>query len=91
MGSHRTEAEWFRNEEPERANKQKPMKIVKMLSVLVCASVLMAGIAWSAEEKKPCCEPTVKAGLECKNACCKKAAEKGKVCKKCHKATAPAK
>ena len=63
------------------------MKLVKLLSVLVCASVLMAGATWAAEAKKPCCEPTVEAGLKCKNACCKKAAEKGKVCKKCHKAT----
>ncbi|MBI5386467.1 MAG: hypothetical protein HZA90_17485 [Verrucomicrobia bacterium] len=59
------------------------MKIVKLLSVLVCASVLMAGVTWAADEKKPCCDPKADS-LKCECACCKKAAEKSKVCKKCH-------
>lgn len=62
------------------------MKIVKLLSVLVCASVLMAGVAWAGEAKKPCCDPKADS-LKCDCGCCKKAAEKGKACKKCHKKT----
>lgn len=59
------------------------MKIVKMLFVVVCASVLMAGANWAADEKKPCCDAKADS-LKCECPCCKKAADKGKVCKKCH-------
>ncbi len=68
-----------------RRTKEKNMKAIKLFSVFVFALAMTAAPVWSAEEaKKPCCEPTVEAGLKCKNVCCKKAAEKGKVCKKCH-------
>jgi len=60
------------------------MKAIKLLSVFVFALALTAAPVWAAEAKKPCCDPTVEAGKNCKNACCKKAADKGKICPKCH-------
>jgi hypothetical protein len=60
------------------------MKAMKLLSVCAFAVALLASPVWAAEEKKPCCEATVEAGLKCDHPCCKKAAEKGKVCQKCH-------
>jgi len=60
------------------------MKTIRLLSVLVFAAAMLAGPAWAADEKKPCCEATVEAGKKCDHACCKKAAEANKVCKKCH-------
>ena len=59
------------------------MKAIKLLSVFVFAAALMAGPAWAAEGKKPCCDAS-KDSLKCECGCCKKAAEKGKACKKCH-------
>ena len=59
------------------------MRIIKLLSVLVCAVSLMVGPAWAAEGKKPCCDPKADS-LKCECGCCKKAAEKNKACKKCH-------
>ncbi len=54
--------------------------------MLVCATVLMAGVSWAADDaKKPCCEAkTIAAQKDCACACCKAAAEKSKWCKHCH-------
>ena len=62
------------------------MKMIKLLSVLVCASFLMAGASFGADEpKQPCCKAaTIEAQKECACACCKKAAKNNKWCKKCH-------
>ncbi len=64
--------------------------MIKLLSMVVCASFLMAGAAWSADApKKACCEAkTIEAQKDCACECCKKAGEKGKWCKKCHPQTA---
>ncbi|MCX6902280.1 MAG: hypothetical protein NTW03_02125 [Verrucomicrobia bacterium] len=66
------------------------MKMIKLLSVVVCASFLMAGATWAADEAKKCCEPAkdIAAQKDCACKCCKKAAEKGVWCKKCHKQAA---
>jgi hypothetical protein len=77
--------------------KRKRNKMMKMLSALVCASFMMAGVAFAADPaptstpaKKGCgcCAATVEACKKCEKCpdCCKKAAAKGKVCKKCHPA-----
>jgi hypothetical protein len=60
------------------------MKTIRLLSVFVFATAMLADPAWAAEQKKPCCEATVEAGKKCDHPCCKKAAEANKVCKKCH-------
>jgi hypothetical protein len=66
------------------------MKLIKSLTVGLCAVALLASLSIARaedkkEEKKACCEATVEAGKKCDHACCKKAAEAGKTCKKCHK------
>jgi hypothetical protein len=64
--------------------------MIKMLSALVCASFMMAGVAFAADApaKKDCgcCKATVKAEKKCEKCaeCCKAAAAKGEICKKCH-------
>jgi len=72
--------------------------MIKLLTMVVCASFLMAGASFAADDtKKPCCEKPkdIAAQKDCACDCCKKAAEKGKWCKKCHpqpkKAATPAK
>ena len=91
---------WLRNRQAGAHDKvNRYMKMIKLLSVLVCASFLMASASFAADApaKKKCCEPakTVEQEKNCACDCCKKAAEKGKMCKKCHpankKATTPAK
>jgi hypothetical protein len=74
------------------------MKMIKLLSVLVCASFMMAGASFAADAPaEKCCKPAKNVTEEksCACDCCKKAAAKGKMCKKCHppakKAPAPAK
>lgn len=59
------------------------MKAIKLLSVFVFAVSLMAAPAWTADDKKPCCDPKADS-MKCECGCCKKAADKGKACKKCH-------
>jgi hypothetical protein len=60
------------------------MKALKLLSIVLFASSMIAGPLMAAEEKKPCCEATVEAGQKCAHKCCVKAAKAGKVCEKCH-------
>ncbi len=64
------------------------MKVIKLLSVAVCAFAFVTASpisARAADDKKACCEATVEAGKKCDHKCCQKASEAGKVCKKCHK------
>jgi hypothetical protein len=64
------------------------MKVIKLLSVAVCAFAFVTTSpisAQAADSKKACCEATVDAGKKCDHKCCQKASEAGKVCKKCHK------
>jgi hypothetical protein len=66
---------------------RKNMKMIKLLSVLVCASFVMASASFAADAPaKKCCEPvkTIADQKNCACDCCKKAAEKSKWCKKCH-------
>lgn len=66
------------------------MKTTKLalVTVLLCAAALLASTGLvRAEDKKPCCAPTVEAGLKCEHECCVKAAKDGKVCEKCHPKT----
>lgn len=63
------------------------MKTTKLVlvTVLICAAAMFATTGLlRAEDKKPCCEATVAAGLKCEHECCVKAAKDGKVCEKCH-------
>ncbi|HEY6168035.1 MAG TPA: hypothetical protein VI454_08355 [Verrucomicrobiae bacterium] len=62
------------------------MKRIKTLSALLAVTALLSApiLVRAADEKKPCCEPTVEAGKKCEHGCCVKAANEGKVCEKCH-------
>jgi hypothetical protein len=69
------------------------MKLIKTLSVVICALAIMAGPAIAADKDKdskdkklaPCCEKAKKEGKECEHPCCVKAAKDGKTCEKCAK------
>ena len=71
------------------------MKLIKTLSVVICALAIMAGPAIAADKDKdkdskdkklaPCCEKAKKEGKECEHPGCVKAAKEGKTCEKCAK------
>lgn len=56
---------------------------IKSLILTLCASVLLAGMAFAGD--KSCCEKAKEAGKECKHPCCVEAAKAGKTCEKCNK------
>jgi hypothetical protein len=61
--------------------------MMKTIASIICSLAILGAISYAADkpaDKKPCCEPTVEAGLKCTNQCCIKAAKGGKVCEKCH-------
>jgi len=69
------------------------MKVIKTLSVVICALAILAGPVIAAdadkdskEKKLPaCCEKAKAAGKECTHKCCVEAKKEGKVCEKCSK------
>jgi hypothetical protein len=74
----------FMGQTKKRNEKMKAMKLT-LVAGLLCAAALLASTGLvRAEDKKPCCAPTVEAGLKCEHECCVKAAKDGKVCEKCH-------
>lgn len=64
------------------------MKLIKSLTMTLCAVALLATLSLARAEDKPakkaCCAATVEAEKSCDHKCCVKAAEAGKICKKCH-------
>lgn len=61
------------------------MKLIKLLSVIICSLALVAGTAFAEgkEGKKSCCEKAKAAGKECTHPCCVEAKKAGKKCEKC--------
>jgi hypothetical protein len=63
------------------------MKLYKQLIVVAVALCLVAGSAWSAEQKEKkltCCEQAAAMGKECTHKCCVVAHKEGKSCEKCN-------
>ena len=65
------------------------MKLIKSLTMTLCAVALLATLSLARAEdkpvaKKPCCDATTAAEMKCEHKCCQKAADAGKICKKCH-------
>jgi hypothetical protein len=66
------------------------MKLIKLLSVVICALALAAGPVLGAEEakkKQSCCEKAKAKGEDCKHPCCVDAKKEGKSCEKCNPKT----
>lgn len=64
---------------------------MKTITSILCAVALLGTLSFAADkpaEKKPCCAPSVEAGLKCDHKCCAKAAKANKVCETCHPAKA---
>jgi hypothetical protein len=55
---------------------------MKSISAIVCALVLLGGMA--AARAESCCDKAKAAGKECEHKCCVKAKKEGKVCEKCN-------
>jgi len=63
------------------------MKSLKIMVVVSCVSVLLAGSAMPAEKKAKkltCCQQAAAQGRECRNKCCITAHKQGKSCEKCN-------
>ena len=60
------------------------MKLIKLLSVIVCSLALIAGSAMAEGKKKSCCEKAKAEGKDCTHPCCVEAKKDGKVCEKCN-------
>jgi hypothetical protein len=62
------------------------MKLIKILSVIACATALIASPAFAAEKEKEktCCEKAAADGKECTHKCCVAAHKDGKSCEKCN-------
>jgi hypothetical protein len=71
------------------------MKLIKTLSVVICALAILAGPAIAADAAKDkdskdkklpaCCEKAKAEGKECTHKCCVEAKKEGKTCEKCGK------
>jgi len=55
---------------------------LKTFVLTLCASVLLAGVAFA---DKTCCEKAKEAGKACTHPCCVEAVKAGKTCEKCNK------
>ncbi len=69
------------NNSGNREEKVTSMKLIKFLSVFVCALALIAGPAFA----ESCCVKAQNAGKKCEHPCCVEAHKDGKTCEKCQK------
>ena len=63
------------------------MKLIKLLTITVCAFAFVAGTAMAegkAVAKKTCCEKAKAADKDCTHPCCVEAKKDGKTCEKCN-------